>query len=126
MLKLLFAIALGFAFPAQAQVSAYVSGGVGEEERQVLLPRKNEFNLQLTFAVRRSGNYLAAVEVRIADSKGAELLRAESDGPFFFARLEPGSYTVSATYAGETQSRRLRIPDKGAVALALYWDEAAR
>lgn len=91
----LVALALCLAFPASARLSAYVSGGVGEDEREALLPHKNEFN------------------------------RVESDGPFFFAQLAPASYTVSATYAGETQSRRVTLTEKRATALQLYWDDPA-
>jgi hypothetical protein len=103
---------------APAQEPPYLSGGVGEEERAMMLPYKDDFSLQLLFALRK-GNYLAAVDVRISDGEGVELLSARSDGPFFFVQLEPGWYTVTATYGGETQARRLKVP----VSAAFYWDE---
>ena len=121
----LLALALGAAFSASGQVPPYVTGGIGKEERAALLAHRNDFSLQLLFAVRRSGNYLADVEVRIADGRGVELLRAKSDGPFFFVQLAPDTYTVSATYAGKTQSRRVKIGEKGATAIQLYWDDPA-
>jgi hypothetical protein len=65
------------------------------------------------------------VRVRIADEKGAELLEAETDGPFFYARLAPGTYVVTAWYGDEAQSRRVRLGEKGAAVLALYWAEPA-
>lgn len=43
------------------------------------------FNLQLTYALRPSGNYLAAVETLIADPEGRIVLRVTSDGPFVWA-----------------------------------------
>ena len=120
---LLLAFALHAAFAAQAQVPPYVSGGIGAEERAALLPHRSDFNLQLTFAARRSGNYLAGVEVSITDGHGIEVLRAESKGPFFFAQLVPDTYTVRATFQGETQTRRVKVGPAGAATLALYWEE---
>lgn len=110
---------------ADDRLTAYISGGVGEDERASLEASRDYFNLRLAFAVRGSGEYLAAVRVRIADDKGVELLETDSEGPLFYARLAPGSYAVTAWYGDEAQARNVRIPEKGAIELVLYWAETA-
>ena len=125
MLRGLIAAAALLAAPALAdeRLSAYISGGIGEEERASLEASRDYFNLRLIFAVRGTGEYLSAVRVRIADDKGVELLEAQSDGPFFYARLAPGAYVVTAWYGDQAQSRRVRLGGKAAAELLLYWAE---
>jgi len=124
-LRILTAAAALLAGPALAdgRLQAYISGGIGEDERAVLEASKDYYNLRLVFAARGSGEYLSAVRVRIADEKGAELLEADTDGPFFYARLAPGAYVVTAAYGDEAQTRRVRIGEKGAMEYVLYWVE---
>ena len=81
----------------------YVSGGVGEGERAELDAQSNQFNLRLLFAMQGSGEYLSAVRVNIVDARGETVLTAESKGPWFFAQLAPGDYTVEASVPGQAQ-----------------------
>jgi len=81
----------------------YVSGGVGEGERAELDAQSNQFNLRLLFAMQGSGEYLSAVRVNILDARGETVLTAESKGPWFFAQLAPGDYTVEASVPGQAQ-----------------------
>lgn len=87
----------------------YASGGVGHTERQALLAQRQDYSLWLTTAAKRSGAYLANVEVRIvyADS-GRLVLQRTMDGPWMFAALPPGRYEVRAAYqgGGQAQTRR--------------------
>lgn len=108
---------------ADDRLAAYISGGIGEDERASLEAARDYFNLRLAFAARGSGEYLAAVRVRIADEKGVELLEADCDGPLFYAKLAPGTYSVTAAYGDEAQTRTVRIGEKGAVEHVLYWAE---
>lgn len=62
MRALILAAAL-LALPAWAdgRLEAYISGGIGEEDRAVLTASRDYYNLRLAFAVRGSGEYLSAV-----------------------------------------------------------------
>ena len=73
----------------------YVSGGVGVEEREALRAMDQDFNVQLIFATPR-GDYLANVGVVMQDSTGFTVLDTVSQGPWFFAQLPAGTYTVTA------------------------------
>lgn len=87
---------------------AHLSGGIGVTEQEQLLAREKEFNLKLVFSLVQ-GNYVADVAVKIADAKGRSLLEHLAPGPFFFARLPAGQYTVAATYEGRTLTRKVKL-----------------
>lgn len=100
---------------------AHISGGVGLEERETFLARRGEFNLRLVFALA-NGEYVAGVETLVAEEHdGHVVLRLLSDGPFVYARLNPGRYALAATFRGETQRRELVVPASGAIDLSLFW-----
>jgi len=126
MKTLLAFVVLLIAMPLSAveeRLAAYITGGVGLEERSQFLTYRNEFNLRLVYAVRKSGHYLANVETIIADDAGEVLLKVRSEGPFVYAKLAPGRYRIAATFRDETQRRDVTVaPDKATV-LQLYWDD---
>jgi hypothetical protein len=78
---------------------AYVSGGVGDTERQSLLAQKSRFSLWVITAAKRSGAFVAGVRIRVVDLKSKQpVLENTMDGPWFFAALPPGRYQIEATY----------------------------
>jgi hypothetical protein len=81
---------------------------VGEGERAELEAMSNQFNLRLLFAMQGSGEYLSAIRVNILDARGATILTAESKGPWFFAQLAPGDYTVETSVPGQAQQQSQR------------------
>ena len=87
----------------------FVSGGIGLSGRDELRTLSPQFNLRLMFAMQGSGNYLAGAQVRILNSRGAVVLDATSEGPYFLAQLPPGSYTVEVSALGQTQQQTARI-----------------
>ncbi|HXG22501.1 MAG TPA: carboxypeptidase regulatory-like domain-containing protein [Methylomirabilota bacterium] len=98
----------------------YRSGGIGLDEREALRAVSKEHNLKVTFALQR-GNYLSDVNLTIQDAKGRNILATVSQGPWFFATLPPGQYTVTAEMMGVTQRQRVQAPGKGQVQLSFYW-----
>lgn len=105
-----------------AQGVRYVSGGVGETDREALKAMAGEFNLELMFAMQGGGEYLADVKVRIVDSKGAVVLdNVVSKGPYFLAKLPSGSYTVEANANGQIQKNTAKIGAEQRVRLNFLW-----
>lgn len=100
---------------------AYASGGVGAEERAAIEALRGDYNLRLVFATRGSGAMLAGVALRIADSKGAEVLALDDCGPQAYVRLPAGRYSVSVTSEGIEQRRRVTVGSGGARELYFYW-----
>ena len=101
----------------------YVSGGIGADESHDMQAAASQWPLALEFAVR-SGNlaqWLANVDVRIADRHGREVLHTLSDGPLLFAQLAPGDYTIRADADGRAIERHVHIGPGGHAKLTLVW-----
>jgi hypothetical protein len=82
----------------------YVTGGVGDEELAQLKSIENDFNMRLLIA-RTEGNYIGDATVRILDSSGAEVIAIGDAGPYVYASLMPGTYTVEVTTADGMSKR---------------------
>ncbi|MBK8638221.1 MAG: hypothetical protein IPN92_07985 [Chromatiaceae bacterium] len=107
--------------PGGASSVPYISGGVGYDERARMEAAKSQYNLRLLFAVSGSGSYLSAVKVRVQDPRGATLLDATSNGPWFYAQLPPGPYVLTLDNQGQIQTRHIRITPQGATVENIYW-----
>jgi hypothetical protein len=99
---------------------AYVSGGVGLEERAQLEALGTEFSLRLTFALT-TRSFLSDVPVRVLDSGGRVVLEATSDGPILFARLDPGAYVVEAGPPDELQRRSVQVVAGRQIEVNFFW-----
>jgi hypothetical protein len=115
--------AQGVLEPQSQNGVAFVSGGVGEESREALRAVERDYNLRLMFAAQGSGQYLSDVRVTIAGAKGI-LVDADAEGPLFFARLAPGSYKVTATTEGRSQTRGVEIAAGKRASVDFYWPNA--
>ncbi len=98
---------------------AWCSGGIGAEERAAL--RAEAWRVCVEFALH-SREYLSDVQLTVWQ-ENAEVLRADAVGPWWCARLPPGTYRLQATAPGKgTQSRFVTVPAAGAPVLAsLLW-----
>lgn len=101
----------------------YVTGGIGAEERKALEAMKKDFNLELVFAAKRGGAFLADVDVTIRDANGREVLRTVADAPIFLAQLPAGRYTVESDYDGQVQKRTVTVKPKSLQQVALHFDD---
>ena len=104
----------------------YVSGGVGLDEREALQQEANQegYNLKIV-ATATDGAYLAGITVRIADAQGVEVLQAAMDGPWLYAKLPTGRYTLSADDGRQAQKRTVDVPAKGTREAVFRWERTA-
>jgi hypothetical protein len=98
----------------------YVSGGAGEEERDLLHTLGREYNLKLIFAAK-AGNYVSEVSITIANGRGQKVLEAVSEGPWFYTKLPPGTYRVMAQVEGRTQQQVIQVNQQKQTQLQFYW-----
>jgi len=103
----------------------YLSGGVGKPEREQLRALEKDFNLKLVFS-QVDGKFVASVKVVVSDAKGRKLLEHVADGPFFMARMPAGPYSVAATYAGKTQTRKIDVAANRMHTEHLRWSATAQ
>jgi hypothetical protein len=100
---------------------AYASGGVSEESRDNLNAIAGDFNLKVVMATK-TGEYLADVDVAITDDRGRRMVAAVADGPWFFARLPPGRYTIAASANGAMQRKSVTVGTRQ-TRVDLRWEE---
>jgi len=99
----------------------YISGGVGQEERDALAAKSKDYNLKLMFAAK-GGEYHADIKVSITDSRGKQIFSAVADGPWFFTNLPAGKYTVTATMKDSAKSSKVNIvKGKKQITAGFYW-----
>lgn len=98
----------------------YVSGGVGEDERQAIGEVGKDFNLKLLFA-EKEGAYLADVDVLVSNAKGAKVLETHASGPFLLAKLPAGKYRVVASSSGKAQDKLVAVSASQRKTVVFYW-----
>jgi hypothetical protein len=98
----------------------YMSGGVGLEERNALesLALKG-YDLKLVFAIT-PGNYLSYIDVKIQDQTGNPVITAQSNGPWFYADLPKGTYTVVVSHDGVQKTQKVTV-DGEMQRVAFHW-----
>ena len=106
--------------PQTYQGISYLSGGIGEEERDALRQMDREYNVKLIFAAK-DGVYVSNVNVTIEDGSGKKVLEAVSDGPWFYAKLPPGKYNVMAQVRGQRHKRVVEVGQQKQAQLQFSW-----
>ncbi len=99
---------------------SYVTGGIGVQSREEMMPVRGQYNLRLLFAYS-TGSYLADIAVTVADQAGNMRLETVSDGPYLWARMPPGRYRVTVSHAGQAQTRQVNVPAVGAADVSFFW-----
>lgn len=111
---LLAASLLAFGAGASAQAAQgggvdYISGGVSLDARHAMLGQVGPYNLHLEFAAAPEGEYLSDVDVSVVDARGHNVLQTRTNGPWLFARLPAGTYSVTAKAAGATRTQQVTV-----------------
>lgn len=92
----------------QSGIISYITGGVGLEEREALSRQTSDFNLKVVNAVP-GRPFVADINIAVLDSRGQEILRTTSDGPWLLAKLPAGKYTIQASDGTRTQTRSVQL-----------------
>jgi hypothetical protein len=88
-------------------------GGIGLDDRAAMERAAPEYNLRLEFAQAGNGEYLANVRVVVSDMKGGKVLEALSSGPWLYAQLPAGEYSVAASTGDATLTHNVSIKAGG-------------
>lgn len=87
---------------------AYVSGGVGRDERDTMHTMASRFNVRLNVVSATTGEALSDVDVSVADDRGKLRFRVRTEGPLLYMRLPRGRYQITAAYRGAMQTLTVR------------------
>lgn len=127
--SLLLAAAPVAAEPLRGRTSdgiAFATGGISVSEQQDLERHKDRFSLWITTAAKKSGAYLADVQVKISDGAGKVLFNAPIPGPWLFIDLPPGRYQVEAAHQGKPQTRSTNIRAGDRHQMVFHFDDPAQ
>ena len=102
----------------------FMSGGVGETERQEMTVRESEFDLTIWTALKGSCAFVVPERLWVTDAKGKAVFELEPEGPITYLHLGPGRYSVNANYAGVTVTHPVTIPAVGRRNVYFYWSSA--
>lgn len=102
---------------------SYITGGIGDEELAEINAQESNFNARIVM-IATNGEYMSEIAVRIL-SKDGELVRLEDVGPYLYANLPDGSYTVEAvSSSGGMKSAKFTVPArKPKVKTVIRFDE---
>ena len=89
-----------------------LSGGVGEHERQWMERTARGYDLKAVFSLA-DGAYLSDVDVAIRDQGGNVVLETRTQGPWLFAKLDPGTYRIHASKLGRSVEQTVTIGESG-------------
>lgn len=105
-----------------AQGFPYLSGGVGSDEREVLEERGKAYNVKLVFA-EKTGAYLSNIKLAIEDARRVKIVSLDTNGPWFYIQLPPGSYVVKATFLEKSNElKALRVTTDKKAHHVFVWD----
>lgn len=91
---------------------SYITGGIGDEEMGEMAAQEPNFNVRILIS-STSGEYMGENAIRFLDKSGAEVLRVEEVGPFFYANLPAGKYTVEvASPKGTIKTAKVTAREK--------------
>ncbi len=85
----------------------YITGGIGDEERDALNSVKGEYNVHVT-STNRDGEFNGDTQITIVDRSGAKLVNVDA-GPLFYAQLPAGSYTLQAVNNGIEKQQKVTV-----------------
>ncbi len=113
------------ALPLEVQTQGgitYITGGIGDEEIAQLKASEKEYNLRMLMSAP-GGAFVSDVSLHAVDATGKEVLAVDSAGPYFYARLPAGAYTVTLNGHGESKKIAVKIKEGGSVRQMVQFKE---
>ena len=101
----------------------YVTGGVGDGEIAVIKQMMQDYPLSMTFTEMQNGSavFLADVPVTVRTAHGDSVLDVRTNGPYLLVKLPAGTYEVSASDKGRTETRSVTVTDHSHARLVFEW-----
>ena len=97
----------------------YVTGGIGETERNSLESVQADYNLHIMNSYG-DGALSGYVTVTLFDKGGKEILASDA-GPIFYGSLKPGKYSVTAKNGEQEQTKKFSISEKKPATVHFVW-----
>ena len=103
------------------QKAKYLNGGVGDSQTKAMKAEAGNWSLRIVFSQLKANEYISDVKLSITDAAGTPYLSLDTAGPLTYVALPPGKYSVTATYAGQSEKRQITIDGKKSRDLNFHW-----
>lgn len=110
----------------QGQKAKYVNGGIGDDQTRYMQSIAKNWPLHLMFSQLKANEFIAAVNLLIVDSRDTTFLQLDSAGPLTYVQLPPGTYRITASHQGESQTRKVTINSKNRSDVYFHWKGSAK
>ncbi len=108
----------------QGRPTLYENGGIGRAEQAAMRETARAWPLRMTFSERKDDEFAAGVRLRVTDRHGAPVLALDDAGPMTYAKLPPGTYRLTATDHGVTESREVTLDGRHGRDVNFHWTGA--
>lgn len=99
---------------------AYITGGVGLEEKEAMEKVAKDYNLHISIAAK-SGHYTLADSVIIKGKEGETVLNIKGADPLLYVKLPAGDYKLEVTSEKKTQTGKVTITEGKPTVLHFAW-----
>lgn len=102
---------------------AYISGGVGEDEALAMVVESKQWPLMLELSQLENGRgvWIFGAQIKITNDQKKVIFDAISEGPYILINLEPGTYSIEATYQGVVQKQSVAAKVGQNQKLSIFW-----
>lgn len=104
-----------------ARRTTYLNGGVGRDEETYMHKVAKDWPLRMIFSERKDDEFVANVSLSVTDARGAPVLTLDNAGPMTYARVPAGTYRVTASTGGVTESREVTLDGKQGKDVYFHW-----
>ena len=106
---------------------AYVNGGFGDDEAANIRQTAPSYSLRMQFSREHNSEFVAGVDLAIHDQAGRAVFALPSAGPLTDVMLPAGSYQVSASYEGRTETQQISVsgPGRAGKDISFRWKDTA-
>jgi hypothetical protein len=106
---------------ASAAGIPFMNGGVGQSETAYMRQAGRDFDLRVEFSERKDNEFIVDAKLQVTDLGGKPVFTLADAGPIVNVNLPEGSYRVSASYRGQTESRVVDLNGKAGRDLFFHW-----
>jgi hypothetical protein len=93
----------------QGQGARYVNGGSGDEQERYMKSIAKNWPVRIMFSQLKANEFIANVSLQITDRTSATLLQLDGAGPLTYVQLPTGTYRVTASHEGQSQTRNVTV-----------------
>lgn len=100
---------------------AYMEGGIGADEVDVLMAQRASYSLSIGVAAARSGAFLPDAHLRIVDATSTVRFDQQMHAPWLLIDLPPGRYVIEAVHEGDVRLGEVTLTPRGHRDEVLYF-----